>query len=520
RDRLRAPRGDRQVVADPPLSEAVETIRSNAEASRGSDRDFQGRSLHDLSAQARRELVAAARTHTLSYRDADVPGYSPQPASADGLDVSDLILLSGHQPELFHPGVWAKNFCLARLAKASGAVPIHLVVDSDEEKQPGLLEPRRSPQRPTRRLIDYDRRTEEIPAEERQVLDEDCWKSFGRRAEEHIRSLIPNPLSRDFWPLAVDRARQGETLGNSLSQARHAWEGRWGLQTLELPLSRVCDLPAFHWFTARVCADLERFRQVHNVGLQEYRRLNRIRSRTRPAPELIETDGWLEAPFWIWTRENPARRRLFAQSRGKHTALSDRAGWEIVLPLERDGEAFKAVEALSDLAARGVKIRTRALTTTLWSRLVLGDAFIHGVGGAKYDQLTDLLMENFLGLPAPNFLTLSATVLLPISRPAISQEDLRRVNARLRELTWNPDRHVAEAFGAARELIAEKQRWIAAPPDGSNAGARFRALRDVNESLQPFVSDLRGMLLQERASLVEKLRGERILGSREYSFCL
>ena len=44
---------------------------------------------------------------------------------------------------------------------------------------------------------------------------------------------------------------------------------------------------------------------------------------------------------------------------------------------------------LAELSSRGIKLRTRALTTTLFARLVLSDMFLHGIGGAKYDQVTD-----------------------------------------------------------------------------------------------------------------------------------
>ena len=45
-----------------------------------------------------------------------------------------MWLVAGHQPELFHPGVWFKNFALHRLAHQHGALPINLVVDTDTAK--------------------------------------------------------------------------------------------------------------------------------------------------------------------------------------------------------------------------------------------------------------------------------------------------------------------------------------------------------------------------------------------------
>ncbi len=46
------------------------------------------------------------------------------------------LIAGGHQPELFHPGVWAKNFALGRVARrcspeTGGGTALNLVIDSD-----------------------------------------------------------------------------------------------------------------------------------------------------------------------------------------------------------------------------------------------------------------------------------------------------------------------------------------------------------------------------------------------------
>ena len=40
-------------------------------------------------------------------------------------------MATGHQPELYHPGVWIKDFLLQRLAEETGATALDVVVDSD-----------------------------------------------------------------------------------------------------------------------------------------------------------------------------------------------------------------------------------------------------------------------------------------------------------------------------------------------------------------------------------------------------
>ncbi len=41
------------------------------------------------------------------------------------------IYITGHQPELFHPGILSKDLILNRLSIKHNAFPIHLVVDTD-----------------------------------------------------------------------------------------------------------------------------------------------------------------------------------------------------------------------------------------------------------------------------------------------------------------------------------------------------------------------------------------------------
>src|ERR1044072_5210372 len=98
--RLRAPRKDGQTLIDPPLTRAGELIAGNVALRRQWTGELQGRSLPQLIGEAREQLVAAALDYTRQYR----PAHVPAPSAATP------ILLAGHQPQLFHPGVWFKNF--------------------------------------------------------------------------------------------------------------------------------------------------------------------------------------------------------------------------------------------------------------------------------------------------------------------------------------------------------------------------------------------------------------------------
>lgn len=509
--RLRAPRENGAWLIDPPLGAVGELIERNVSAAAERDYDVQGRSLARLTAQARGEFIEAAWRYTRQYRDV------PRPDAAGGA----RVFVAGHQPQLFHPGVWFKNFALSALARRHGAVAINLAIDSDTIKSASLRIPTGTPLAPWAEGVPFDRQTAEIPYEERAIIDRDCLDSFGRRAAETIMPFVSDPFVRDFWPLVVARARECDKLGECMAQARHQQEGRWGAATLEIPQSQVCALPAFHWFACHLLARLPRLWEEYNCSVADYRRANRVRSAAHPVPDLAIEDDWLEAPFWIWDRDNPRRRRLFVRHAGDEIVLSDRAAIACSLPLSPEGDAGRAAEQLAELAARGIRLRTRALITTLFARLCLGDIFLHGIGGAKYDQVTDLLIERFFGLKPPGYMALTATLRLPIARDEITQDALRRIDRQLRELAYHPERAIDGSQGGEVEaLVRQKRDWIDAMPTRATAKLRGQKIREANERLQPWVSGAWQRLLDERETTALALRAQGILASREYAFCL
>ena len=221
-----------------------------------------------------------------------------------------------------------------------------------------------------------------------------------------------------------------------------------GYSNLEVPLSEVCQTDGFLWFASHILAQLQRYRQVYNDALREYRTAHGIRSKHHPVAALVRQGDWLEAPFWVWRAARPRRRALLVRQR--HRQMDLRIDGEdevfIELPLSPDGDACCAVERLRDLPGRSIRLRTRALTTTMFSRFLLGDLFIHGIGGAKYDELGDEIARRYLGIEPPGFLALSMTTWLGLPRDGTTPEELLALERRVRDLQFNPDRHLSEPF--------------------------------------------------------------------------
>ena len=516
--RLAAPGENRGLLFDPSPAEVASLVERNVALRRDvyAEFDLQGRTLGDLSAAAREQLIHAAVEYTRSYRDVS----QQNAASADR-----PIFLAGHQPNLFHPGVWCKNFALGQLAQQAGATAINLIIDSDAVKRTSIRVPGGTIANPTITPISLDERPpSNVPYEEYEIADRDQFDSFGRRVAETISPLVADPLIRDFWLRAQQRADATGLLGLSLAQSRHQLEGQWGLRTLELPQSTVCQLESFHFFTAHVLAHLPRFLEVYNDAVHEYRRVHKIRGRAHPVPDLAAEGSLLEAPFWIWDSNDRQRRHLFVCSEGNELRLTDRANVDVRLSVTADGDLDLGCEQLAALAARGIKIRTRALLTTMFARLFLGDLFIHGIGGAKYDALTDLLIQRFFGLTPPGFITLSATLTLPITRQRHTIDDVRNVQKKLRDFIFHPENSLRsseiEADSRLQVHVETKRQWVQTVPTGENGRTRHLSILSANEAMQPYLADRRAHLLAQKKQLQESVRNERILSSREYEFCL
>jgi hypothetical protein len=512
--RLRAPSTDSSLLAEPPLGEAVARLAANAERLGGWDYDFQGRRSGRLRAMARRQALEQARAY-LGRHDLDVPALP---------DDSAPLVVTGHQPDLFHPGVWIKNFAAAAIGRSVGGVGLNLVVDNDLLKSPAIRVPEHVDGGLRFRRVEFDDRAVEVPFEELRVHDEAMFATFPDRVHEVLAGEVADPLLDDFWPLALAQRGRTDRLGLRFALARRALEGSWGARNFEVPLSALCETEAFLWFAAHLLAQLPRFQKVHNEALARYRGLYGIRSKHHPVPALGREGEWLEAPFWIWRADEPRRRPLLARQLARTMQLRVRGEDEplIELPLGPDREACCAVELLMGLAARRVRLRTRALTTTMFARYLLGDLFIHGIGGAKYDELGDAIAGRFFGIEPPSYLTLSLTLWLNLATDPASPERLKSIERQLRDLSYNPDRNLDGFIPPEfRAWIEAKRRAIAGPVDDAPGRlARFREIRRCNEALQPPVAARRGALLAERTRLLAGLHQNALAHHREYGFVL
>ena len=527
-----APEASGGRLVDPPVTPAagtgsIEALVDNNRLLRAAfDTRIGDLRLWELVAATRREVLTVAAEYTGSYRDVhrpdDVAEWIAQP-----------IIVGGHQPELFHAGVWLKNAALDAYARQVGGTALNLVVDSDRCTRPAVAVPVGNPRDARAEIVAFDADAPEMPWEERPVLDVDCFASFGRRACDLLAPLEPQPILRKWWPLAVERSAECHRLGLALAQARHILEERLGLQTLELPVSELVRLPTVMVFTGWLLAHARQLHEAYNAALADHRRSHKVRGRGRPMPDLtVRHDAageWVEVPWWMWSKDDPRRRRVYANTdTAGALALSDMETVRVELPIAADTSPARWVDALSRMEEHALRLRPRALVTTLVARLLVADVFVHGIGGAAYDHLTDAIVRRLTGCDPPRHAVVSGTLRLDVDRsfagfsaadPAAERAAIRRT---LRDLAFHPERHLGpiDSLPAhVRELVIEKRRWIDTVPTAALARRRCHAIRGLNERLARETEPLRRELLVRAEPLAAAIRARDVLRSRAYPWC-
>ena len=498
----RPPAAHGDFLITPPFVEWAALVRANAAAAEHWPVELLAERV-----TARAEIIRAAEEYSRLI------GLPPAPIR-DGAPVA----LSGHQPEFVHPGVWIKTFLLERLARETDATAINLVVDTDAAGGVAFHAPCFAPT-PSVCEIPLAERAPGATWVQSPIPDAGQREAFRRRGLAALDALQAPGLAQrfaDFTDALEDAAPYAGDLGMLLTMARRRYEATAETTYRELPVSVLARTSAFRRFAVRIMLDAAGFRVAMNTALDAYRVSSRTRSAAQPFPDLAEVDGRAEVPFWLLRDGERVPVRV------------DRSGC-----LFADGEplirlAGPVGEAASAVADADLLLAPRALALTLFARLLLGDLFIHGTGGGRYDRITDAVIETYYGVPAPAYCVASMSLLLPLGVAETTEDDVAAAERRLKRLEHNPDEFIGQAAflgdGERRELLdlVERKAGLVAAlgtPDADRKalGLEVRAVNSaLGQALLPLERDLRADL--------ERVSAERaawmVAGDRTYPFFL
>ena len=521
-----APSADREVLCEPSDGDVRSLIDRTQSTLDSVDCCLCDEPLSRVRTQARQEILAEAARYTEQVRGVPVPPPGEGP-----------LVVTGHQPELYHPGVWLKNFAASKISGAIGGLALNVIVDTDLCDELAIPVLDQANERPKFRTVAIDEPDRQSPWEDLRIKSPAILPAAGEQIRRTMSQWDIEPIAADHW-FDAPQVQTGDCLVEHLTRLRHNRQQAWDAPLLELPMRRLCRLPSYALFVCHVLRNIDRLQAVYNEGLATYRRLNGLRSAGHPMPDLgaVTVDGRQrrEAPLWVWRAGDVKRRPIWIEQLGCSFRLydvrdDDHENAECVGVIRRTDCAADAWhKLLIDLDQQGIRIRPRALMTTLFLRLCVADLFIHGIGGAKYDEVTDHLFREFVGSEAPGFLTISGTLRLPIPRHTASAADETRLKSLLWDLRHNADRHgigADELIARKRQLVAEQQAAEADAAAGRPRSPRenydrFTALKAVADELAERASRQIESVATELATVRHQLAENKLLASREFSWVL
>src|SRR5690349_13238794 len=211
-----------------------------------------------------------------------------------GHDDDQPLIATGHQTELYHPGVWAKDILIGIAAAKLGGRAVHFAVDTDEPKHLLLRWPGGS-----------------VPLTDDPQIGRDAWS--GRVAPptaahlEYVTQAFGNAASRwRFVPTAADLlptlqrlSVESKDLPSMLAASLHELDRSLGLEYDWMLVSPITSAEPYLLMAHHILAQADRFVADYNAALEEYRRQNRIKNAGRPMPNLRVSADECEVPFWL-----------------------------------------------------------------------------------------------------------------------------------------------------------------------------------------------------------------------------
>jgi len=462
-------------------------------------------------------LIEENRRRLASLQRFDEPPSLATPAG-------EPAILLGHQPDFFHPGVWIKSVAASHAASAIGGRAEFLVADHDDADGLRLRWPARDGDIWIARAQNMGPAGPGCTFEHEPPRSAAHWREAWQgvsaeydRSDTGLADFISgffdadrtsgHPDYVDRWMagvIALDRRiglvtpvmRRASRLSSSPRPARMTWGG----------------------FVTYVVKRHAEFAAAYNAALQAYRAARGISGDSRPIPDLLVSPDRVELPFWIHRRDHP-RGRLYLTCEGGQSVL-----WAADLraaALPSDGP----ISPHGELG--GWCIRPRALTLTMYARLFLCDLFVHGLGGAKYDVVTDDLIRRFIGIEPPAYVCVTATLRLPLDSRNVSQAELAQAMRGVRDTVHNPQRWLLDSAPAAELLseraaaIAESERLRRECRDQHLARRRiFDRIHQLNARLHDLDPDMDARAQTRITDVRRHLASRAVASSREWFYAL
>ena len=523
------PKKNKEIFIEPAYEDIPGLINLNKERFQSYDFNINGMPFSQFREQVRSETLKKAGEYTEKIwslcTKLNIAGTENLSGIKDSYTPEQEIIQTGHSPALVHPGILIKHSLMNSIAEEKmNGIGINMVVDNDASNDNCLNIPDINGPDSSVGKIEYHPGLRNLAFEEIRYADSTQLQAIKENVVKALHKPDMKKTFEDFINIVIKLSKETLQFSDLFTYARHAFLTRFGIRNLEVPVSHISETDSFLNFFLHITADAKRFVETYNAKLREYRKLKKISSMANPLPDLMEKGFIVEMPFWMWKRDEP-RKSLFA-SVANDSRISIICENKIVEHFDFDvrNRPTNNLERLKTLISKGIKIRPKAIANTMYSRLFFSDLFVHGIGGAKYDLITDEIIRGFFGVEPPGYATISATLHLPYKPLDASKEDVIALKHVIKDMGYNPDRYASDVImedAEMKSMASEKKELITKEShDTKEKHLTFDRIKQINSLMREKIMPLIKEKEKEMEDLEKSINHNSIVTNREYPFCI
>lgn len=399
-------------------------------------------------------------------------------------------IASGHQPYIFHPGIWAKIIFLNFFDYKK------IFITNDSDVKEGLFIDIPIFDIKWRKIREYIY----LNSEKKTFEEYDFYKfkegiEFFLKRFKELEKFIKEDIKEKIL-IFTKSLNEYENFVSSIIFTRRNFEKN--IKYEERIVSEISKEDNFLKFFLYFFYEGEKIFDIYNKSLEEYRILKNIKKEGEPFPFLFKYDDFYEIPFWIIKN---GRKKIF---KNKDSLYAEN---EKITDLSFDFE--KDIEKIKNL-----KIRPRALTLSIYQRIFLSDLFIHGIGGTRYDEFTEKFFENAFNLKMPEFIFITGTFYLFQGEPSDLSFKISELIEKKNFLTYHP-----EKFLKNDPLVNEKLKLVEEIKNCKrNKREISKKIKNINERLREKIDGILKEIEKEIEILMEKKEEEKVKYYREYPY--
>ncbi|MCF8231680.1 MAG: hypothetical protein K9J27_05765 [Bacteroidales bacterium] len=432
---------------------------------------------------------------------------------ASGLP-SRTVVATGHQPVIFYPGLFFKNYFTNQLAGQSETKPVNFLVDTDVATYEVAV--------PYHAHDEFHKKQTGLSNRDNLVYSafdpsEAEMYNFFRDIDQALYTIPDQEIGeafRMFKSAFFHFYNETKQFVETVNYLRDDFQQKKEMNFNNFFVSAITATYAYAHYVFYIIERIEAFQQSYNQAIEK-----NSSGSYQPVKSLAYDDGWYELPFWLV--EYGQRHSVFVKKEEDTiTFFSASANKEYTLDRFADKK-----EMLSQMQ-ENLSLYPKATTLTLMIRLFLCDVFVHGTGALEYETVNNDFLKLFFSMEEPPaFYTATGDVYLPLTDfPAHFQrlhDEYKKLQHWLKQVKRDPEEFIdgaqAEQYKARKKELAQNQQQ---EKDSKKRKEIHRQLESINEKmlseLEPQIHHVNSRINYYRRILDKK----HVLYERTYPYFL